>query len=271
MPPASNVPAEDWWLDAVKRPIGAYYRIAPDNVRDIHVALKEVGAVYASALTHQGWDALLRRKRTPTPTDPDTIPVIDTARGAADQGHAFAIVGYTRKGLHRPELVGRRRGARGGFAVLPYADWLRNAMDCWVVQLGVVTIEHEVVSQAPSLRVERRAGRDVAVVSSNETLADHEVSPFVINMENEGRLEPARPLPHQRRRLERAADEPLARRSRALAARGERADGRRDLCARRPHRRGRGREDRARLGAASLHASDLPDLLDVGDRRESRR
>ena len=59
MPPASNVPAEDWWLDAVKRPMGAYYRIAPDNVRDIHVALKEVGAVYASALTHQGWDALL--------------------------------------------------------------------------------------------------------------------------------------------------------------------------------------------------------------------
>ncbi len=76
----------------------------------------------------------------------------------------------------------------GGFAVLPYADWLRNAMDCWVVQLGVVTAEHDVVSQAPSLRVEQRAGRDVAVVSSNETLADHEVSPFIINMENEGRL-----------------------------------------------------------------------------------
>jgi len=187
MPPASNVPAEDWWLDAVKRPMGAYYRIAPDNVRDIHVALKEVGAVSASALTHQGWDALQGRKRTPTPTDPDTIPVIETARGAADQGHAFAIVGYTRKGFIVQNSWGATWGA-GGFAVLPYADWLRNAMDCWVVQLGVVTVEHEVVSQAPSLRVERRAGRDVAVVSSNETLADHEVSPFVINMENEGRL-----------------------------------------------------------------------------------
>jgi hypothetical protein len=187
MPPASNVPAEDWWLDAVKRPLGAYYRIEPDNVRDIHVALKEVGAVYASALTHQGWDALLGRKRTPTPTDTDEIPIIESARGAADQGHAFAIVGYTRKGFIVQNSWGAAWGA-GGFAVLPYPDWLRNAMDCWVVQLGVVTAEHDVVSQAPSLRVERRAGRDVAVVSSNETLADHEISPFVINMENEGRL-----------------------------------------------------------------------------------
>lgn len=187
MPPASNVPAEDWWLDAVTRPLGAYYRIAPDNVRDIHVALKEVGAVYASALTHDGWDALLKHKRMPSPTDPDALPVIATARGAADQGHAFAIVGYTRKGFIVQNSWGAAWGA-GGFAVLPYADWLRNAMDCWVVQLGVVTVEHEVVSQAPSLRVERRAGRDVAVVSSNETLADHEISPFVVNMENEGRL-----------------------------------------------------------------------------------
>ena len=62
MPPASNVPAEDWWLDAVKRPMGAYYRIAPDNVRDIHVALKEVGAVYASALTHQGLGCAARQE-----------------------------------------------------------------------------------------------------------------------------------------------------------------------------------------------------------------
>jgi hypothetical protein len=71
---------------------------------------------------------------------------------------------------------------------LPYEDWLRNAMDCWVAQLGVVTVEHDAVSKAQSLRTVRRAGRDVAVISTDETLADHEVSPFVVNMENEGRL-----------------------------------------------------------------------------------
>jgi hypothetical protein len=179
------VPDEDWWLDAVKRPMGAYYRIVPDNVRDIHVALSEVGAVYASALTHRGWDELLGRKRTPAPTSIDAIPVIPAGRGAADQGHAFAIVGYTPKGFVVQNSWGAQWGL-GGFAVLPYGDWLRNAMDCWVVQLGVVTVEHEVVSQAPSLRVEAASGR--ALVSSNETLADHEISPFVVNMENEGRL-----------------------------------------------------------------------------------
>lgn len=184
MPSASNVPDEDWWLDAVKRPMGAYYRIQPDNVRDIHVALNEVGAVYASALTHEGWDSLVGRKRTPAPTSVDEIPVIGDARGSADQGHAFAIVGYTRKGFVIHNSWGPSFG-QGGFAVLPYSDWLRNAMDCWVVQLGVVTVEHDNVSQASSLRVEK-SGR--AVVSSNETLADHEISPFVVNMENEGRL-----------------------------------------------------------------------------------
>jgi hypothetical protein len=67
MPPASNDPGQDWWLDAVKRPLGAYYRIAPDSVRDMHVALEEVGAVYASAFTHDGWDTLLgsRSNRSP--------------------------------------------------------------------------------------------------------------------------------------------------------------------------------------------------------------
>jgi hypothetical protein len=186
MPKASNKPGDDWWLDGVKRPMGAYYRIDPVNVRDIHIALNEVGAVYASALTHDGWDALQRRRATKVPSA-DKLAVIETARGAADQGHAFAIVGYTLKGFIVQNSWGSAWGD-GGFAVLPYEDWLRNAMDCWVVQLGVVTVEHAAVSNAQSLRTVKRAGRDVAVISSNETLADHEVSPFVINMENEGLL-----------------------------------------------------------------------------------
>jgi hypothetical protein len=184
MPPAPKNPADDWWLDAVKRPLGAYYRISPENVRDMHVALKEVGAIYASALTHDGWDDVLRDKKGQRPKDPRRLPVIKAARGASDQGHAFAIVGYTRDGFIVHNSWGEEWGL-GGFAVLPYEDWLRNAMDCWVVQLGVATVEHDEVAKAKSLRVEK-SGR--AVVSSNETLADHEIAPFVINMENEGYL-----------------------------------------------------------------------------------
>ena len=39
------------------------------------------------------------RKQRRRPNDPDAIPVIKAARGDADQGHAFAIVGYTRDGF----------------------------------------------------------------------------------------------------------------------------------------------------------------------------
>ena len=65
----------------------------------------------------------------------------------------------------------RTRGARqwgaGGFAVLPYEDWLRNAMDCWVVQLGVVTVEHEVVAQGAVAA--RRAAAAATSPSSRAT------------------------------------------------------------------------------------------------------
>ena len=62
---------------------------------------------------------------------------------------------------------------------------MTNAMDCWVVQLGVVTAEHDAVARSPSLRTDR-AGN--AIVSRNPNLAYHEISPFVIDMENEGQL-----------------------------------------------------------------------------------
>ena len=97
------------------------------------------------------------------------------------------------------------------------------------------------------------------------------MSPFVINMENEGRLSQrgrfrtndddlkallTNHLPVARERWQLAPTEPM---DVAIYAHG----GLTDEDAR--------REDRARLGAASLHASDLPDLPDVGDRRASRR
>ncbi|RNF86414.1 N-acetylmuramidase domain-containing protein [Montanilutibacter psychrotolerans] len=185
MPAATNEADSDWWLDAVKRPLGAYYRISPECIRDMHIALREVGAIYASAFTHPGWDRLHSESTAPPPTSIAQIPPIEPAKGNQDQGHAFAIVGYTRDGFVVQNSWGGAWG-RGGFAVLSYADWLENAMDCWVVQLGVVTTDHDLVAGATTLRVDGKTGR--AVISSNPTLADHEISPFVINMENEGHL-----------------------------------------------------------------------------------
>jgi hypothetical protein len=185
MPKPKAAADEDWWTDAIKRPLGAYYRIDPRSLRDMHVAIDQVGALYASAFTHTGWDDLLREAAVPRPEDAHELPLIRRARGNPDAGHAFAIVGYNRNGFIVQNSWGDAWGA-GGLAVLRYSDWLENAMDCWVAQLGVVTAEHEAIADATSLRTDA-AGRH-AVVSNNPILAAHELNPFIINMENDGRL-----------------------------------------------------------------------------------
>jgi len=195
MPDASNS-AEDWWLDSMRRPLGAYYRLSIDVESDLHCALMDVGVLYASALTHSGWDALNRQAAEDPPTSPDEIPIIECRKGDPEGGHAFAIVGYTDKGFIVHNSWGPRWG-RGGFGILTYSDWRQNAMDCWVAQLGVVTQEHLAVAQASTLRLQgvdetrpaaRLVGSPAVVVSSDPELANHEISPFVIDMKIEGHL-----------------------------------------------------------------------------------
>lgn len=198
MPKASNS-EDDWWLDAVRRPLGAYYRMSLDVESDLHVALHEVGVLYASAYTHGGWQELLADHPSEAPTSVEQLPIIKCRKGDEDGGHAFALVGYTDKGFIVHNSWGPSWG-RGGFAILTYSDWRQNAMDCWVAQLGVTTREHEEVARAPSLRladmpkppkagkVGRKQQLPHVVLSSNAELANHEISPFVVDMQNEGRL-----------------------------------------------------------------------------------
>ena len=195
MPKATNS-QDDWWLDSIRRPLGAYYRLTLDVESDLHCSLMDTGVLYASALTHSGWDALETNKTLGPPVSPEDIPVIECRKGDDDGGHAFAIVGYTDKGFIVHNSWGPRWGY-GGFGILTYSDWRQNAMDCWVAQLGVVTLEHQRVAQASSLRLEgedgakarrRLVGTPAVVLSSDPELANHEISPFVIDMQNEGRL-----------------------------------------------------------------------------------
>jgi hypothetical protein len=195
MPKPTNT-GDDWFLDSMRRPLGAYYRMTLGVESDLHCALMDVGVLYASALTHSGWDALNVDVALDPAVSPDEIPVIECRRGDDDGGHAFAIVGYTDKGFIVHNSWGTKWG-RGGFGVLTYSDWRQNAMDCWVAQLGVVTLEHQRVAQASSLRLvgedEARPPRKISgapgvVLSSDPELANHEISPFVIDMQNEGRL-----------------------------------------------------------------------------------
>jgi len=185
MPPTPKDPTADWWLEAVNRPLGAYYRIDCRQIVDIHAALNEVGIVYASTDTHGGWDEGegYRRSKAAPRSFAENVFVIPRHR-RSEGGHAIAIVGYNELGFLLQNSWGPTWGSHG-YAILPYDDWLENAMDCWVAQLGVVTREHEDIAKSTTLRADRRGQVSIA---ASKVLRDREISPFVVDMGNDGKL-----------------------------------------------------------------------------------
>ena len=172
--------SDDWWLDAVRRPLGAYYRINTGSITDMHVALNEIGILYASAVCHSGWDDGFSKK-SQIKNGHWAIP--HRKANMNDGGHAFAIVGYNQVGFIVHNSWGPDWGTKG-CAVLLYEDWLDNAMDCWVAQLGVVTELHLTIAQSPTLRL--NSGK--VQLAGESSLRRREISPFIIDMENNGRL-----------------------------------------------------------------------------------
>lgn len=179
MPDVPDDPRDDWWGDAMRRPLGAYYRVDPKAISDMHVAIDEVGILYASAVCHAGWDEGFRKSKGAGQAW--VIPHTEVA--AADGGHAFAIVGYTEQGFIVQNSWGTGWGS-GGYAILTYRDWRENAMDCWVLQMGVTTSLHLEIAKAATLR--RVAGK--IEVAEDEKLRHHEIAPYIVNMENNGEL-----------------------------------------------------------------------------------
>ena len=128
------LPKDGWDADAVRRPLGVYYRVNKRSVVDMQAAIREIGALYVSARAHDGWDRIPAGK---TPKGHADLPVIPPpADPKRFGGHAFALVGYNDKGFIVQNSWGPGWGA-GGFAVLPYPDWVSYGTDCWAVALGV--------------------------------------------------------------------------------------------------------------------------------------
>lgn len=178
-PDPKSRPREDWAIDAIERPLGAYYRVEKTSIADMQAAVAEVGAVYCSASVHAGWQVLPKRsdpisgvadlsrivRRLPSRDDKSTHTHFDWAQWDAildaehlnelDDpkykspflhvkpgdampvvgGHAFAIVGFCRKGFVVQNSWGTRWGWNG-FGLLSYDDWADHAMDAWVAVLG---------------------------------------------------------------------------------------------------------------------------------------
>ncbi|MHA6205953.1 C1 family peptidase [Dyella soli] len=120
---------------ATANTLGIYYRIDLKTITDLQAAILQVGAIYVSANTHDGWQNVptVRKKIT----GHETLPVIDfDGRPSQTDGHAFALVGFNTRGFVVQNSWGKSWGC-GGFAVLTYADWLANGMDAWVAAMGV--------------------------------------------------------------------------------------------------------------------------------------
>jgi Papain family cysteine protease len=178
---------ENWVNDAFRTPLGAYYRVDHLSIADLHAALSETGVVYATAQIHEGW-------KSPQPDGR-----ILNQRGAVHLGgHAFLLVGYDTRGFWIQNSWGQDWG-RNGFAHLAYTDWLENGMDAWIGQLGVYVTSH-MDSLGQGLRIERavearRATRSSdslvfaqAMLSSNSAVRAQQINPYIVNLENNGKL-----------------------------------------------------------------------------------
>ncbi|MFP5245667.1 MAG: C1 family peptidase, partial [Thermoanaerobaculia bacterium] len=172
--------------EALGIPGGAYYRVMHKHVRDVHAALAEANIVYMTLMVHEGWNAPSQMRTIHYVHAGNSltreIPVI-VRKGQADGGHAVAIVGYTREGFIIQNSWGPDWGA-GGFALLPYEDYMLHATDVWVVQLGVPT---DVDLWAEEGFAESTAGRQRAA----QSIPLNEIRPYVVNIGNNGKLSDA--------------------------------------------------------------------------------
>ena len=172
--------------EAQHTPGGAYYRVTHREIRHMHAALAEAGILYATIMAHEGWQEpgpkqtavnyvlsgnLLQMK----------VPIIER-KGRASDGHAIAIVGYTYDGFIIQNSWGETWG-NGGFALLPYEDWMMHATDCWVAQLGV-PIAFDLWSAKGMGAADTTAGIQRASIA----VPLNDIRPYVVDIGNNGLL-----------------------------------------------------------------------------------
>jgi hypothetical protein len=140
-----EVNSHDWR----ERPLGAFYRVNPFRLDDVQSAISELTAIAVSGTIHDGWlnPVLVKRPKsaqgssngngTGADVDDDEMYVIAKSSSPVSKGgHAYCLVGYNETGFLVQNSWGTEWG-KGGFATLPYEDWLDSAYDAWVARPGV--------------------------------------------------------------------------------------------------------------------------------------
>ena len=173
---------QEWVADAFRTPLGAYYRVDHTSIPDLHAALNEAGVVFVTARIHDGWSKPVDGK------------ISFNAGALASGGHAFLLVGYDEEGFWIQNSWGREWGIEG-FAHISYADWCLNGMDAWIGQLGV-HISNQLESLTQGLDYQHlqklsepvTVGRGRDLLSSNPNVSAQQINPYVVALENNGRL-----------------------------------------------------------------------------------
>jgi hypothetical protein len=151
--------------DALRRPLGAYYRVNHKDLVAMHSAIAEVGVLYATSTVHAGWNDVGKD---------GLIHPSNEIQG----GHAFAIVAYDETGFWIQNSWGAQWG-RKGFCQVTYDDWLKNGTDVWVARLGVPVVLQDASSTAISLS---------AAAGKSQAYAFCDVRPHIVATGNDGKL-----------------------------------------------------------------------------------
>jgi hypothetical protein len=156
----------DQAADALKRPLGAYFRVNHKDLVGMHSAIAEAGILFATARVHTGW--------MDVKTGDTDIRYSPNLLG----GHAFAIVGFDRQGFWIQNSWGPRWGS-GGLARIGYSDWLENGTDVWVARLGA-----PVDLRQPDAAARMRS----SAPRSYESYVYAELRPHIVVAGNDGKL-----------------------------------------------------------------------------------
>ncbi|WP_426236885.1 C1 family peptidase [Pararhizobium sp. DWP1-1-3] len=154
--------------DALGRPLGAYFRVNHKDLVAMHAAINEVGMLYATAAVHEGWQRVGQGDE-----------LIEYRQDTVIGGHAFAVVGYDRRGFWIQNSWGPKWGS-GGLANLSYVDWLANGSDIWVAALGAPV---DLTSPMASAAMRADAPR------SYESQVYADLRPYIITSKNDGVLD----------------------------------------------------------------------------------
>lgn len=150
---------------AMRRPMGAYFRVNHKDLVAMHSAIAEVKILYATGMVHEGWSRVAAD---------GIIPYSDRLRG----GHAFAIVAYDENGFWIQNSWGTDWGVEG-FACITYDDWLEHGTDVWVARLGAPVILRKSDSAAT-------AHASTAGESAGYSYTD--LRPHIVSIWNDGEL-----------------------------------------------------------------------------------